>query len=169
MLIRCMHFIDAVSTFFGRIAAFLSLALVLLVVTDVAMRYFFSISFVAVQELEWHIYAAIFLLGAAHTLRHDAHVRVDIIYHRLSPKRQALINVLGCLIFLFPGCFLAIKTSIPFVQFSFSMHEISPDPGGLPARWFLKSLIPFCFALLGVQGIAFFLRNLIVLRGGKEE
>ncbi|MFV0420969.1 TRAP transporter small permease subunit [Oleidesulfovibrio sp.] len=168
MLDTIIRVIDKITETIGRAAMLLALFLVLTVVVDVALRYFFSISFAALRELEWHAYAALFLLGGAYTLRYDAHVRVDVLYQHLSDKRKALINVLGCLLFLFPGCYLIIKTSLPIVQFSMMMNEISPDPGGLPYRWMLKALIPFGFGLMALQGVSFFLKNLLVLLGKRE-
>ena len=163
MICACIRMIDRFTDAIGKAATGLTLLLVLLVMADVALRYLFSISFVSVRELEWHLYAAIFLLGAAYTLRHDAHVRVDVLYQHFSKRQQAFINVLGCLLFLFPGCFLIIKTSMMFVKFSYGMNEMSPDPGGLPFRWILKGLIPASFCLLSLQGVSFFMKNLLVL------
>jgi TRAP-type mannitol/chloroaromatic compound transport system permease small subunit len=82
-----------------------------------------------------------------------------------SPRTRALINVLGCLLFLFPGCWLVIETAIPFVKFSWAMHEISPDPGGLPARWLLKAIIPVGFGLLALQGVSFLVANVRIVMG----
>ncbi len=165
MLDSFIRAVDRLSEAVGRMAMAFSLLLVLVVMADVAMRYFMNISFSSLRELEWHFYSAIFLLGGAYTLRHDAHVRVDIFYQRFSDRGRALINVLGCLLMLFPGCWLVVETSMPFVAFSWGMHEISPDPGGLPFRWALKALIPIGFGLMGLQGVSFFFKNLLVLMG----
>ena len=127
------------------------------------LRYVFSLSFVAVREVEWHLYALIFLLGAAYTLKHDAHVRVDVIFQYFGPRTRALVNVLGTLLFLLPGCWLLIKTSINFVQYAYMIGEVSPDPGGLPLRWLIKAAIPFGFGLVALQGVAFLIRNLLIL------
>lgn len=160
--------IDKVTEAIGKVAIALSLVLVLVVVADVALRYFLNISFSALRELEWHFYAAMFLLGGAYTLRYDAHVRVDVLYQHMPVRMRALINVLGTLFFLFPGCYLLVDTSFHFAKFSFMMHEISPDPGGLPCRWILKGLIPFSFVLMAVQGVSFLLKNVLVLLGRRE-
>ena len=149
----------------GKAVSWLTLALVFFVSADVAMRYLFNISFVALQELEWHIYSIIFLLGAGYTLKQNGHVRVDLIYQRLGKRHRAYIDVLGCLLFLFPGCFLVIKTAIPFVYTSYRMHEGSPDPGGLAARYLLKSTMIIGFLLLWIQGAAMLLDRLLYLFG----
>ncbi len=161
-IIEC---IDSVNEFVGKAVSWLTFLLVIFVTIDVIMRYGFNISFVALEELHWHLYALIFLLGAGYTLKQNGHVRVDVIYQRLPRRARALINVLGTLFFLFPGCYLVIKTSIPFVKASWMMHEGSPDPGGLPARYLLKAVIPISFAFLALQGVSMLLTNICVLFG----
>ncbi len=162
-----IELIDSVNEFMGRWVSWLTFLLVIVVTIDVFLRYGFNISFVALGELQWHLYALIFLLGAGYTLRHNGHVRVDVIYQRLPKKARAFINVLGTLLFLFPGCFLVIKTSLPFVHSSWLVHEGSADPGGLPARYLLKAMIPVAFLLLWFQGVSMLLKNVCVLFGRK--
>lgn len=157
--------IDRVSELTGKLVSWFTLVLVILVTLNVALRYAFNISFVFMEQMQWHLYALIFLLGAAYTLRYNGHVRVDVIYQRLGKKTRAFINIVGCLFFLFPGCYLVIKTSIPFVESSWAMREGSADPGGLPARYLLKGVIPFAFTLLAIQGISMFLKNFLLLMG----
>ncbi len=162
-----IKFIDSINNIVGKFVSWCSLFLVITVTTDVILRYGFNISFVALGELHWHLYAVIFLLGAGYTLKDNAHVRVDVIYQRLSRKAKAVINILGVIFFLIPGCFLVIKTSIPFIKASWLANECSPDPGGLPARYVLKSIVPIAFSLLSIQGIAMFLKNLCILFNGE--
>jgi TRAP-type mannitol/chloroaromatic compound transport system permease small subunit len=107
--------IDRSNEAVGRMVSWVSLLLVLVVFVDVVMRYLFKTSFVFTQELEWHLFAFIFLIGAGYTLLHDGHVRVDIIYQRLGPKGRAWINLIGVIFFLIPGCYLVISTSWKFV------------------------------------------------------
>jgi TRAP-type mannitol/chloroaromatic compound transport system permease small subunit len=124
--------IDRSNEAVGRMVSWVSLLLVLVVFVDVVMRYLFKTSFVFTQELEWHLFAFIFLIGAGYTLLHDGHVRVDIIYQRLGTRGRAWVNLIGVIFFLIPGCYLVISTSWHFVSNSFSMLEGSPDPGGIP-------------------------------------
>lgn len=138
----------------GRAVAWLALLLVLVVCYDVAMRYLFRGGSIAVQELAWHFYALLFLLGAAYTLRHDGHVRVDLVYQRLSPRTRAWIDLTGAVLFLLPLCAVIIATAVPFAYQAYVHAEGSPDVGGLPYRFVLKSAIPLGFALLALQGIA---------------
>jgi len=150
----------------GRAISWLVLALVILICYDVAMRYLFQQGSVALQELEWHLFALTFLLGGAYTLKHDDHVRVDIFYQSryLSDHGRAWISIIGTVFFLFPFCLLILITSWPFVENAFLYNEGSPDPGGLPYRYLLKSAILIGFAMLMLQGIAEILKNVHILR-----
>jgi len=131
----------------------------------------FRTSFVFTQELEWHLFAFIFLIGAGYTLLHDGHVRVDILYQRLSTKGKAWINLIGVLLFLFPGCLMIIITSFKFVYNSWSILEGSPDPGGIPFRFIVKGTIPVGFCLLLLQGTSLGIHSLLQILGieKKEE
>ncbi len=153
----------------GRCVSWLTLALVLLVSYDVTMRYLFQDGSVALQELEWHLFALIFLLGAAYTLKHDEHVRVDLIYHArwMSERRRAWVDLFGTLFFLLPFCILIIVSAWPFVENSYELNEHSPDPGGLPYRYLIKMMIPLCFVLLAVQGVAIIIRSVQQITAGK--
>lgn len=154
--------LDAFSEWSGKIVAWLILAMVLLVSYDVSMRYFFHSGSIALQELEWHLFSLIFLLGAAYTLKNDDHVRLDLIYKSrlLTDLHRSWINLIGSFFMLIPFCILIIFSSIPFVEQSFTYAEISPDPGGLAYRWILKFMIPFGFTLLMIQGLSDSLKNL---------
>lgn len=160
-LCRCC---DSLSAFFGKLASWLCVLLVLVTVTDVLLRYLFHSGSVAVQELEWHLFGLIFLFGLAKTYQDDEHVRVDIIYARLSTKSQAWINLIGTLIFLLPLSAIIIWSSLPFVEAAYRLAEQSADPGGLPYRFLIKASIPLGFVLLLLQAIASSLRSLQALR-----
>lgn len=127
--------------------------LVVLVVFDATSRYLFSHGSTALQELEWHFFDVVILLSIAFTLRHNAHVRVDIFYDRFSPKTQAFINIVSTLFFVLPLSILIIYISINFVEMSFVQHEASSDPGGLKYRWIVKALMPLAFIFLSLQAI----------------
>ncbi len=161
--------IDSVSEWSGRAVAWLVLFMVLLVCYDVVMRYFFQQGSVALQELEWHIFSLLFLLGAAYTLKHDDHVRVDVIYHSrwMNDRQRAWVDVLGGLLFLLPFCLLIIISSYPFVSNAYLFNETSPDPGGLPYRFLLKAGIPFGFLMILVQGLANVARGILFLSHGR--
>lgn len=162
---KLLSAIDAVNDVAGKIAGYLSLAIVVVVMADVVMRYMFKISFVLVQELEWHLFGVLFLLGAGYTLKADGHVRVDIFYQKMSEKAQAWVNLIGVLFFLLPGSFMVVETSWKFFMNSYDMGEISPDPGGLPARYVLKFFIPLGMSLVMIQGVAVAVRSFRVITG----
>ncbi|MGD8290369.1 MAG: TRAP transporter small permease subunit [Desulfobacterales bacterium] len=159
------RWIDTFNERVGRGVAWVTLGLVLVVFVDVLMRYILNTSFVFTQELEWHLFGFIFLMGAGYTLLHDGHVRVDIIYQRLGWKGQAWINFCGVLLFLIPGCIMVISTSWKFTMNSFSMLEGSPDPGGIPFRFIIKGCIPAGFTLLLLQGISLGMHSLMQIVG----
>jgi len=161
--------IDRLNLWVGSVVAWATALVVAVVFVDVVMRYAFKTSFVFMQELEWHLFAFIFLMGAGYTLLKDGHVRVDIFYQRLSPKAKAWINLLGVIFFLLPGCYLVIATSWHFVVNSYKVLEGSPDPGGIPYRYLVKACIPAGFALITLQGIALGLKSLLTLFGHDPE
>ncbi len=153
--------IDRTSETLGQAISCLVLVLVCLTSYDVAMRYAFHSGSVALQELEWHLFALIFLLSAGYTLKHNDHVRVDVIYASawITDRQRAWINLIGTLVFLLPFCLLVVTASWQFVADAYAYGEHSPDPGGLPHRWLLKAAIPAGFGLLALQGIAEALKN----------
>lgn len=161
--------IDQLNTGVGHAMAWTVVLMTAIVVYDVSMRFLFQMGSVMLQELEWHLFGLIFLLGAAHTYRQDGHVRVEIIYQKLTNIQQSKINLFGNVFILAPVCLLVIWTSVPFISNSFSYAEISPDPGGLPFRWLIKSVIPAGFFLLLLQAFADSVRQIIFLRGTDTE
>ena len=160
-----MQLIDKFISAIGRATSWLTLLLVLVIAVVVAMRYLFSTTSAASFELEWHLFGAIFLLGAAYTLQQDKHVRVDVFYNRLSQKGKAWVNLAGTCLLLLPLCIVAFYESLSFVEASFAVRETSPDPGGLPARYIIKSTIPVGFFLLGLQGISQGLKAIKTIKG----
>lgn len=164
----CMR-IDAVNDWVGRAVSWATLLLVAVTFLDVVMRYFFNTSFVFTQELEWHVFAFIFLMGAGYTLKSEGHVRVEVFYGRLSPKGRAWINLIGVLFFLVPSCLLFIKTAIPFAVRSYEIMEGSPDPGGIPYRFILKGFIPAGYALILLQGVSLGINSLLELVGFNDK
>ena len=161
--------IDWLNERVGRVVSWLTTALVLVVCYDVFTRYFLHKSSIALQELEWHLFAVVFLLGAAYTLKHDRHVRVDVLYLKFSPRIRAGINFAGSLFFLIPFSILVIWTSKNFVLNSFLIRETSPDPGGLPFRFIIKGCIPLGFILVLLQGIALTVKSWLQIIGKSPE
>lgn len=162
-----LHFfvkiIDATNEWLGRSTAWLTSVLVLIFCYDVVMRYVFDMSSVAMFELEWHIFSVVFLLGAGYTLKHDRHVRVDILYAKFSPKRKAWINLLGTLLFLIPFCLIIFKGAMPYIALSFRIDEASSDAGGLANRYIIKTFMFLGFFFLLLQSISLVCKSLLVI------
>lgn len=161
--------VDQLSEKFGYLVSWLTTLLVITVFYDVIMRYVFKNGSIAVQELEWHIFSVIFLLGAAFTLKREGHVRVDILYTRFSARTKAWINFVCTFVFLIPFALMIIYSTGPFIVNSWAVREISPDPGGLPFRYALKAMIPAGFILLVVQGISQAFKSLLIITGDDRE
>ena len=162
---RLADFIDSLNEKIGTVVSWLTTLLVLIVCYDVFTRYLLKRSSIAVQELEWHLFAVIFLLGAAYTLKHDRHVRVDVLYQKFSPQTRGWINFVCSLFFLIPFALLVIWASYEFVASSFRIGETSPDPGGLPARFVLKACLPLGFFLVFLQGLSLAIHSLCAALG----
>lgn len=163
-----IRIIDKLNGKVGVLTSWLTALLVIVVSYDVFVRYLFGESSVGLQELEWHIFALIFLLGAAYTLNVDEHVRVDVFYTRFSPQSKAWLNFLGSIFLLIPFCIIVIISSQDFISISFKMGETSPDAGGLPARYILKSFIPISFFFLLLEGIAIALKSFIQIKTSRN-
>lgn len=152
----------------GRASAWLTLLLVLLVAGDVAARYFWHVSSVAEQELEWHVLAVIAMLAASYTIQQGEHVRVDIFYNRYSERVKQWMEVLLPLLVILPVALFLAAVSVKFVWMSYAINESSPDPGGLPARWLLKAVMPLGFGLVALQGVAMTIKNYLAMGASDE-
>jgi TRAP-type mannitol/chloroaromatic compound transport system permease small subunit len=159
--------IDAVNERIGRAVLWLILAVTLISAANALMRYGFGMSSNAWLEIQWYLFGAIFLLAAGYTLKHNGHVRIDVIYGRLSERTQAWIDLLGTLLFLLPLCGLMVWLAWPGFVNSFQSGEMSPDAGGL-IRWPVRLLIPLGFALLALQGVAEIIKRIAFLRGEEK-
>lgn len=155
--------LDAIAEVTGRAIAWLTVPMVLLTTTIVVLRYLFDAGAIWLQESVMYLHGSVFLLGAAYTLKHDAHVRVDIVYSRLGPRGRHWIDLIGSLAFLFPVAALVLIYTVPYVIKSWSLLEGSPEVGGIPAVFLLKTLLPISAILLILQGLAEALRNALAL------
>lgn len=163
LLQKAEAIINRFSDALGKLTAALFILLLFNVFYDVVMRYLFNDVSIGMQELEWHLYATIFLLGIPYTLFKDGHVRVDVIYDNLNNRKQAWIDLLGTIFLLIPFTLLVVKYGVDFTMESFELAERSGDPGGLPYRWLIKSVIPFAFAAISISGIGLILKSIITL------
>lgn len=155
--------LDQCAEWTGRLAAWLALGLVLVTFTVVVLRYAFSWGSIALQESILYLHAGLFLLGAAYTLKHDAHVRVDIFYRDLSAEGKAWVNLAGSVFLLLPACLFLLWISQEYVASAWALHEGSREAGGLPYIFLLKSLIPLAAILLMLQGVSQVLASLAIL------
>ncbi len=165
----CIDSIHAINEWVGKIISWLTLFMVLCTFVIVLLRYVFDIGWVAMQESVTYMHAIVFMLGAAYTLKHNAHVRVDILYQRCSRRTQAWIDCLGTLLLLLPVSIFIIYASWEYVSDSWAIEESSRNSGGLPGVYLLKSSMVIMAVLLMLQSIAMFLQNLLLALGLTEE
>ncbi len=160
MLERLEIFFDTIADYIGYLCSFLMIAMMLNIFYDVFMRYMFKSGSIAMQEMEWHLFSVIILLGTSYALKEESHVRVDVLYTHFSEKKKAVINIIGVFTFIMPIALLIALGSVSFVMEAFSTHEISGDPGGLTHRWILKAFIPASFWLLIFMSIGYVIKNI---------
>jgi tripartite ATP-independent transporter DctM subunit len=148
------YLLERLSKYAGLLAAVLVLVLSLLVAYDAMMRYLFSAGSIALQEVEWHLFDMIFLLGLSYALKHDKHVRVDIFFERYSGNTQKVVQILSMLLLVLPFALLMLVDAYDMTLQSYLQHEVSPDPGGLGYRWVIKAVLVAGFVLLIVQALS---------------
>jgi TRAP-type mannitol/chloroaromatic compound transport system permease small subunit len=151
---RVSDVIEAVLGAVGSVINWIWITLVLIIVANVVMRYIFSVNFIWIEEVQWHLYAIGFMIGIGYAIMHDSHVRVDVIASSVSPRTRAIIEFLGIALFILPLVYVMIAYSIPLVERSFSRGEGSPAVGGLPYRWMIKSVLLIAFAYIGLAAMA---------------
>ena len=163
-LLAVARLIDALTERIGRLVIWLVLVATLISAGNALVRYTLGESSNAWLEIQWYLFGAMFLLAAGYTLKHNGHVRIDIVYNRLGPRGQAWIDLAGGLVFLLPMAVLLVWLSWPMAHEAWVTHEMSPDAGGL-LRWPVKLLLPVGFGLLALQGLAEVIKRLGVLSG----
>ena len=163
----CVHTIDAFTDRCGRLLAWLALGMAMITTLIVILRYGFNIGSIMAQESVIYMHGALFLLGAGYALKTGAHVRVDIFYRNFAPRTKAWVNSLGGIVFLLPLCVFIVASSWDYVSESWGMRESSPEPGGIPAVYLLKSLLPLAAINLALQGVAEILRSALLLAQGE--
>ncbi|MEA5620705.1 TRAP transporter small permease subunit [Cronbergia sp. UHCC 0137] len=172
ILLKISNLIDAWTERIGRLSSWLVLVMVILGVWNVVGRFLgrmigINLTSNAYIEAQWYIFDLVFLLGAAYTLKHNEHVRVDIFYSNWQSKRKAIADLVGTIFFLIPFCIMVIIFSWDSVIASWQIWETSPDPGGLP-RYPIKTMIIVAFILLIFQGISQAIKNVAILQGRLE-
>lgn len=157
--------VDTLNEWVGRVTSWFTLGCVLVCFAVVVLRYAFNMGYVWLQELYVWQHAVVFMVGAGYTFLHGGHVRVDIVYGRMSPRRQAMIDIFGTLVFLLPWLAVVAWTSLSFISSSWSIREASSQTGGLQGLYLLKSVIWVFCALVGLQGLAMIGRSILYLSG----
>lgn len=150
--------IDCLLDAVGRVTSYIWIVLLIVIVSNVLLRYALSEGRIEFEELQWHLYSIGFLLGLSYAYQADTHIRVDVLHERMQPRTQAWVEFYGILLFLGPFVALVLIFSLPFVASSFALSEISPSPGGLPLRWLIKAALPVGFALLALAVLSRFIR-----------
>ncbi|MBI2306831.1 MAG: TRAP transporter small permease subunit [Rhodocyclales bacterium] len=164
VLLSLSRLIDAMNDKLGRGAMWLILAAVLISTLNAVVRKAFNYSSNAFLEIQWYLFAGVFLFGAAYTLLHNEHVRIDVVAGRFSKRTQTWIEVFGTLFFLLPMCFMILWLSLPFALHSMQSGEMSVNAGGL-ILWPVKMLLPIGFALLTLQGFSELIKRIAFLMG----
>ncbi len=163
-LLKLSRAIDALNEFVGRWVAWLVLAAVLISTANAVIRKLFDMSSNAWLEIQWYLFAAIFLLAAGYTLLRQEHVKIDVILGRFSKRTQIKVEIFGLVAFLMPLVIIVIDLVWPLVVRAYVMQEMSSNAGGL-IRWPVFAIVPAGFALLGLQGISEIIKRVAFLQG----
>jgi len=163
-LLNLSRLIDRMSEFIGRWVAWLVMAAVLISAANAVVRKAFNASSNAYLEIQWYLFAAVFLLAAGYTMLRQGHVKIDVISGRFSKRTQIWIDIIGLCFFVMPLVFTVIQLSWPLVVRSYTMNEYSSNAGGL-IRWPVFALLPLGFLLLGIQAISELIKRVAFLKG----
>ena len=163
-LLKLSRLIDGLNEFVGRHVAWLVLAAVVISAVNAVVRKAFNMSSNAFLEIQWYLFAAVFLLAAGYTMLRQEHVKIDVVLHRFSRRTQIKIEMFGIVAFLFPFVYAVIDLVWPLVTRAYVMHEMSSNAGGL-IRWPVFALVPAGFGLLGLQGVSELIKRAAFLQG----
>jgi len=161
--------IDQMNEWLGKAASWLLLPLVLIVCFDVVARKLFNFSRIWIMDLEWHLFALIFLLAAGYTLKHNRHVRVDLFYDKFEKKEKGQVDFFGSLIFLLPWSIIVLIYAFDYAAQSLAMNEGASEPGGLPARYLIKFAVPIAIFMLLLQGLSLMYKAWLAMRGDEDQ
>ncbi|HEX4236265.1 MAG TPA: TRAP transporter small permease subunit [Caldimonas sp.] len=163
-LLRLSQLIDRFTAWVGRWVAWLVLAAVLISAINASVRKIFNTSSNAYLEIQWYLFAAVFLLAAGYTLLRQEHVKIDVVSGRFSKRTQIWIDIVGLVFFVFPLVFTVVRLSLPLVIRAYEMNEYSSNAGGL-IRWPVFAILPLGFLLLGIQAVSELIKRVAFLRG----
>ena len=163
-LLKLSRLIDAITAWVGRSAFWLVLVMTVISAGNASVRFVFNYSSNGLREIQWYLFAAVFLLCAAYTLQKNEHVRIDVLSGKFSPRGQAVIDIIGTVFFLLPMVIAVLWLSLPLVAESYKIQEYSANAGGL-IRWPVKAVLPIGFTLLALQGISELIKRVAFLAG----
>lgn len=164
LLLKLSQLIDALNARIGKATFWLVLVMTIVCASNACVRFVFNYSSNGLLEIQWYLFAAVFLLCSPYTLQRNEHVRIDVLAGKLSPRGQAVIDVVGTLFFLLPMVGAVLWLSLPLVAESFKINEMSANAGGL-IRWPVKTLLPVSFTLLALQGVSELIKRIAFLAG----
>jgi len=164
LLLKLSQLIDLISERVGKGAFWLVLIMTIISSANAVVRFIFNYSSNGLLEIQWYLFAAIFLLCSPYTLQKNEHVRIDVLSGKLSPRGLAVIDIIGTLFFMLPMVVLVLYLSVPLVVDSYHINEMSANAGGL-IRWPVKILLPIGFTLLALQGISELIKRVAFLMG----
>jgi len=162
-LIKISTKLEKFLEFVGKIGAWLAVPLIAIIIFDIISRRFFVLGSTKLQEMEWHLHAALFLLALGYAYLKNSHVRIEVIRESFGTKLKSILEILGVLIFVLPYTGLIIYFGLDFVSRSYHMNEVSAALTGLSHRWIIKSFIPLGMGFLWLSGISVLLRNIVYL------
>ena len=168
LLLKLSQLIDKLNERVGKGAFWLILLMTIICSINASVRFIFNYSSNGLLEIQWYLFAAVFILCSPYTLQKNEHVRIDVLAGKLSPRGQAVIDIIGTLFFLLPMVIVVLWLSLPLVADSIRINEMSANAGGL-IRWPVKIILPIGFTLLALQGISELIKRIAFLAGLIED
>ena len=163
LIVSISQFLEKIVTFFGKLGSWLAIPLIFIIIFDIVTRRFFILGSTKLQEMEWHLHTALFLLVIGYAYLKDSHVRIEIVREKYSTLIKSIFETLGILLFLIPYTTLVIFYGIDFVIRSFNLNEVSSALTGLSHRWIIKFFIPFGMFLLLLAGFSILIKKVLFI------
>ena len=163
LIVSISQFLEKIVTFFGKLGSWLAIPLIFIIIFDIVTRRFFILGSTKLQEMEWHLHTALFLLVLGYAYLKDSHVRIEIVREKYSTLIKSIFETLGILVFLIPYTILVIFYGIDFVTRSFNLNEVSSALTGLSHRWIIKFFIPFGMFLLFLAGVSILIKKVLFI------
>lgn len=163
LIVSISQFLEKIVIFFGKMGSWLTIPLIFIIIFDIITRRFFILGSTKLQEMEWHLHTALFLLVLGYAYLKDSHVRIEIVREKYSMLIKSIFETLGIILFLIPYTILVIYYGIDFVVRSFNLNEVSSALTGLSHRWMIKFFIPFGMLLLFLAGFSLLIKKILFI------